>query len=299
MTTKHLKLIKCAGEIVMQFFDKQLRLVLKDLRKSLLWNAFLTFSGLWTVLDASVYLFGLENTNKPALTIIFLILSLGMGLFKSLPKTSIYFTITNSDTRLNIYFGDLFKGNGIKVIPVNEFFDSEIGDHVSENSLHGMLILNQLNGKSANFDKLVQNALKSLQKTPLATIGRHSGKTKKYEIGTTLPIEVGANKFLLVALAHTDIQTKKASADIECLWKALGGLWKQARISANGNKVVVPLLGSGLAGVGLPVQQLLQIIIISIIKETHQKKITSEIDIVLHERLFDEISLRSIMGGKF
>ena len=58
--------------------------------------------------------------------------------------------------------------------------------------------------------------------------------------------------------------------------------------------VSIPLIGSGAAGVGLPNNILIHIIICSILKSTQKQEITKEIRIVLHESLFEEIELRQI-----
>ncbi len=60
---------------------------------------------------------------------------------------------------ISIFVGDLFKEAGMRVIPVNEFFDRCIGKPVSNNSLHGKFILSILDGKSDLFDQRISAAL--------------------------------------------------------------------------------------------------------------------------------------------
>ena len=74
-------------------------------------------------------------------------------------------------------------------------------------------------------------------------------------------------------------------------WQALDGLWNHVRIHANNQTVAVPLLGSGLARVGLPQSQLLYFIISSFVAETKRQKITGHLKIVLHESVYEQINL--------
>ena len=53
-------------------------------------------------------------------------------------KVTINLPLTN--TKLKIQFGDLFKMKGVKTIPANVFFDTDLGKHVSETSIHGLFI---------------------------------------------------------------------------------------------------------------------------------------------------------------
>lgn len=94
-----------------------------------------------------------------------------------------------------------------------------------------------------------------------------------------------------MAIARTDETTSIASSSVAEYWQALEGLWKSVRIHSNNGDVVVPLLGSGLARVGLPQDQLLFFIISSFIAETKRLKVTRHLKIVLHESAFERVDL--------
>ena len=50
--------------------------------------------------------------------------------------------------KLTIKQGDLFVCNGVVLIPVNEYFDTHVGDGViNENSIHGLFINEDIQGK--------------------------------------------------------------------------------------------------------------------------------------------------------
>ena len=110
-------------------------------------------------------------------------------------------------------------------------------------------------------------------------------------------MDVGEKRFLLAALTHTDIKSLKASATVRDVWICLQGVWREARNSSGGEPVKIPLLGSGLSGVGLPPKNLLQIILLSFLEHTKVRKIADRVTLVLPERLKGEIDLITIKRG--
>jgi hypothetical protein len=171
------------------------------------------------------------------------LLAVAYGLKQAWPRKSVELVVPFSDSVVRIEFGDLWKKTGCIAIQVNEFFDSQLGNHVSANSLHGQFIREILRGQSAEFDRLVSLALSA---EPFDQIQRTSGNTKRYRIGTTACVDVGPSRYLLFAFAKTDVTTLKASATVHELWDALAGLWQAITIHSNGDPVSVPLVGAGL-----------------------------------------------------
>ena len=78
------------------------------------------------------------------------------------------------------------------------------------------------------------------------------------------------------------------------LVQALEGLCAKARVVLNGERLIVPLVGSGLSGVGLPANQLLQLILLVLVNETKKNQVASDIEIVIHTDRFDEVDLALI-----
>ena len=58
----------------------------------------------------------------------------GMG--KVWKPSKIDICVANCNSTIEVVFGDLFEQDGIRVIAVNEFFDSELGKPVSDKSVH-------------------------------------------------------------------------------------------------------------------------------------------------------------------
>ncbi len=218
-------------------------------------------------------------------------LSVVVGLVRCWPRNKIQIDIPASDSSFEVRFGDLFEDSNVVVIPVNEFFDGSLGDHVSENSLHGYFIKNFLGGQSTTFNRLTNRALASIESED---VQRSSGRRSRYPIGTVAAVDINEQRFLLAALTRTDLTTLKASATVHELWDCLAGIWAAIRNHSNGNCVKLPLIGSGLSGVGLPAKNLIEIIITSFLFYTKKHKIADKVTLVLTSRLRSEIDLTSI-----
>ncbi len=254
-------------------------------------SAFVAYSVVWTVLESLSFLF---PSLKPEGWLTFSVMaffSTCWGFSRILARQQIQLRIKSIDTTIEVGFGNLFESQGLKVIPVNEFFDSKLGQHVAPLSLHGQLINRHFGGHPASFETLVDEELKD--ETP-EIITRTSGKEKRYPIGTTPVIKVGDERFFLPALCYTNVDNFKASCDVPTFWKALAGLWIAVRNQAGGEAVSVPLIGGGLSGIGLPPSQLLQLILLSIVSASKESHIASPICIVLPHDRFEEIDLNAL-----
>ena len=217
--------------------------------------------------------------------------SIVLGLWKCWPKNHVEFKIPGSDSSIGIEFGDIFEDGSVVVIPVNEYFDGLLGDHVSETSLHGQFIKNVLGGQASTFFDLTSRDLKS---APSEEVHRENGRCAKYQIGTVARADVNGKRFLLAALSRTDVVSLKASATLHELWDCLAGIWNGVRNFSNGNSVKIPLLGSGLSGVGLPPKNLIEIIVTSFLYFTKEQKIADKVTLVLPDRLKREVDLITV-----
>ena len=223
----------------------------------------------------------------------FLILSAFGGLWRSWPKKRIEFPIPLSDSRFEIARGDLFASDAVAVIPVNEYFDGELGDHVSEDSVHGKFISRVLGGQTRSFFDLTSKALAMTEPAEVG-VGRRSGQSTRYEIGTVARLDVSNRRYLLAALTHTDLDSLAGSATVQDLWACLEGIWKAVREHSNGRPAVMPLLGSGQSKIGLPAAHLIEIILISFAYNTKKSKITNKVTLLLQPDRLREVDLRTI-----
>jgi hypothetical protein len=254
-------------------------------------STFLIYSGLWTILESLSFLFSWLRPEGLGAFLPMAGVGLCVSAVRELPPLQTKLRNSSIDAMVTVKFGDLFDSQGYKVVPVNEFFDSQIGDHVSPLSIHGQLIERFFGGQAEPFEVLVDS---SLQGEKFRSFTRANGREKCYPIGTTPKVRIGDEVFFLLALTHTDLLTLKASCDVPTLWEALMGLWRSVRNGAGGAPVAVPLIGGGLASIGLPPSQLLQLILLSITSASKESPIGSPIHIVLSEKYFEEIDLQGL-----
>ncbi len=221
-------------------------------------------------------------------------------IYKAAEPRKITINLRRINTQLNIYFSDIFleKEKSHLVIPVNEFFDTQLGgavgqsgDIVAPNSIHGQFITKIYNSDSVKLGNDLDIALNGVVSN---TIARNSGKTSQYPVGTTAVIGHGTYKSFLFALSHTDLITAKAQSDVPTMWSALEGVWTSVRNCSNNLPVSLPLVGAGLSHVGLDSMNILRLIVMSITKSSQRQKITDQINIIIHENLMNEIVLRKI-----
>lgn len=248
----------------------------------------LAYSAIWTLIESASYFFSEIKLQGIRCYFVLVGVSILIACMRAYQHRSISFKIGHSNTKVTILFGDLFNRKGHIAIPVNEFFDSELGLPVSPKSLHGIVINKFFGGHPLSFDQLVATDLANNAGQDIQRVG---GKSRKYPIGTTASIKTNSHQFLLFALSTTDITTFKASATVPDLVQALQGLCAKARVVLGGEKLIVPLVGSGLSGVGLPANQLLQLILLVLVDETKKNQFAFDIEIVIHDDRFDEVDL--------
>jgi hypothetical protein len=253
---------------------------------------YLAFSALFTLFQAINFFNSkvkFEGLIYPALLIA---LSVVFASWKVWKPSRVCIPIDHTNTTIEVVFGDLFRMTGMKIISVNNFFDSEIGRPVSGKSLHGIFIKRSFGGHSQGLDAQVDVQLANEAYVDVPQ--KVEGKRRSYPIGTTALIDVAGDSYILVALAESDPATCKASSDVTKMWLALHGAWQRARIESGGHDINVALVGSGLAGLGLPTRDLLNLIILSAVTETKAQEITRKIRIVLHRDRFEDLDLRDV-----
>jgi len=254
-------------------------------------HAFVAFSVMWTLIEGlNHFVPEVQIKGVGALAVVVLI-SIGYALKQVWKPSVVEIKISNTDTTIEVRFGDLFALEGIRTIAVNEFFDSKLGKPVSDKSLHGIFINRCFGGHPESFDKQVDEQLRGIEGIE---VNKVEGKTKSFPIGSTALITVNQDRYLAFAFARTNPLTCKAYSDVTMMWEALHMLWQRARIELGGHSLNIPLVGSGLSGLGLPTRDLLNLIILSTITETKAKPITNRIRIVLHRDRFDDLDLRDV-----
>jgi hypothetical protein len=204
---------------------------------------------------------------------------------------SVAFSLPTTDTRIRIRYGDLFEQPTDWLIGVGEFFDSDVGHVVSQNSLHGKLINTTYGGDTALFRALVDNALTGVK--GIRTQRPIAPKTK-YDIGTTAVLARSPHKVFLVAMSYTDPETSKASSDVPTLWNALRGALTSVRNHGNGAPLSLPLIGNGQSSVNIAPQHLLRLIVLALVDYGRRTGLPKEVSIIVPEDCFEALDIREI-----
>jgi hypothetical protein len=272
----------------MNFFDK-IQLAITRNPKRFVISLFFGITTLWALLEPFITVC-FPGINKYWFVVTFLILSLIIAIIRVYPKNSIRIILNNTNTIVNVKFGDLFEEKGNIAIAVNEYFDSEIGKPVSDKSIHGILITKILGGRSELFDKAINETLSDV---PYVENKRALGKSKIYPIGSTASLKYGDKNYLLFALAKTN-DKYEAHTSPGLLFDALEGLFDKARSECNGYELSLPLIGTGLSRSGIPAKYIVELLLISILKATSISEITRTINIVIDDFHFDQIDLNRI-----
>lgn len=205
---------------------------------------------------------------------------------------SVSFNLPTTDTKIEIRYGDLFKQPTDWLIGVGEFFDSELGQVVSKNSLHGKLISNVYNGDSSRFRSLVDAALIGARSTKAPQ--RIISPKLRYEIGTTAIVANGPHKVFLVAMSRTHLDTHKASSDVPTLWVALKSALQSIHTYGNGAPISMPLIGNGQSSVNIEPQHLLRLIVLAIVDHGRRIGLPKQVSIIVPEDCFKMLDIREI-----
>jgi hypothetical protein len=204
---------------------------------------------------------------------------------------SVSFNLPTTNTKIEIRYGDLFKEKTNWLIGAGEYFDSEVGQVVSKNSLHGKLIDNVYNGDAAAFRSLVDAALVGVKSTRTP---RLIAPKLKYEIGTTAVLANGSHKVFLVAMSRTHPETHKASSDVPTLWLALRGALESIHHHGNGASISLPLIGNGQSSVNIEPQHLLRLIVLALVDYGRKFGLPNQISIIVPDDCFKMLDIREI-----
>lgn len=168
----------------------------------------------------------------------------------------------NNRTKLSIFYGDLFKERHIRVIPVNEYFDTHLDDGIiAPNTVHGQFLKRYIT-RIPELRRKIDAQLQHLRQLP-NTRQRNmvAGLPQNpYPLGTTIRIEMDGQYYLLVAVTRFNQVEHVDVADSEYMG-IMQRLFYHIEQLNDGKSVSLPLIGSGQAGFGYTNMQLLNLIV--------------------------------------
>jgi hypothetical protein len=205
-------------------------------------------------------------------------------------------TIKHDNSVIKVVFGDLFSFDGFKAIPVSRYF---FETQVVQTSLQNKIIQLFLSSKEGNegfrvYKQILSNALKG---EGYQEVYRDATKQKEkyYPLGTTALLELNGQDFILFTLTETELKghIPDGNCNVAKMWTALENLWNKARIYSRGNSINIPLIGSGVTGIRLEPNRLLELNLLAIVNSIEEggKITTEEVRIVLHPKYVEDIDL--------
>lgn len=261
--------------------------------KLLIYTRFFKALGVLMLLYELLFLVFEDNitNHKTCMFVVIVLLCLFYALYDLLcPPKEIILEI-NKKTRLYIKKGDIMKENGAIVIPVNEYFDTHLGDNIINiNSIHGQFLSLY---DEEGIKKLRKEIGKQLKEKKALPPNRKRNMVKdlpqdRYPLGTYIRINNKNNLYILVAVTrfneneHVDVATEEFP---EVIRKMLNGIEQLY----DGKPVYLPLIGSGHAGYNLSNMQILN----TIVQAAHNANKLSLIN-GLHLYIYSDKQMKSI-----
>lgn len=197
-------------------------------------------------------------------------------------------------TTISIVTGDLFKQDGLKAIPFNEYFDTQVDDEViSKASLNGIFIKNILSGEVEQLDSHILSYKFREENILEKNTTRIAGKNQKYQIGTVCLYE----DYLLTAFSKFNDKNQAYLTMPEYL-EFLIKFWDEINVVYAQRSVSVPIFGSGITRIkehkNITDEELLKIMLWTFRISETRFKYPAKLNIVIHKDKIDKINLFEI-----
>lgn len=243
-------------------------------------GGFFTFSEILNQAFNSQWGYEIIHHNTIALIIIILILAL-VSNWKSLSHDCF---LANEDSKISLIVGDIFKSHSAVVIPTNSTFDTLMdGDFISLQSVQGQFQNKYFKNNLIELNSKIEQGLRNVEYKNICD-GRRTN-TKRYPIGTTCKISIGANHFYLLAIADINESGKPENTSFQNLTTALETLWQTLNRSGHNENLSIPLIGTGRAGIKAASRdKVIQEIVFSFIASAKEMKVTEKLNIFIHPK---------------
>lgn len=214
--------------------------------------------------------------------LVLLAISLICSIIKNWPKLQRKFTIKNRDINITIVVGDIFKQDGAKVIPTNTTFDTCKDDEfISICSIQGQFQEKYFKNNLGTLDSMIKESLRESKISEILNDGRKT-KVERYECGTVSKITCMNERYYLLALADVN-KNGTPQAKYENILIALQGLWDFLAENRHIENLVVPIIGTGRAGIAEATRmKVIKDTILSFVAISSQVKITNNLILCIH-----------------
>lgn len=234
-------------------------------------------------------------------TYICLVIAIGWGIYKIFPRKSISITFhKNEDRIIKVKEGDIWSvKNGIVVIPVNNYFDTQDDDIIiAKSSLHGQFI-EEYKKKYPNKD--LENEIRnSIQHDRIVASDNYSNRKNLkdnlheqcYPLGTIVRLKEGDVQYYLVVATEFN-ENNHVISEPEKFSTMLLTMIKNINEWNSGVPVYLPIIGAGQSGLPLSKQEILTEIL-SCFNLAEKYVATGGTTIVIYKGDMKEISLNKL-----
>lgn len=192
------------------------------------------------------------------------------------------YSIDETDSKVSLSFGNILRKKGVIIIPVNQEFDTFVGDGiVSPRSLHGKFINKFFKNDLKALDALIDTELQKQQISFTPRPNKTKGKQKSYPLGTCVKIEKKNKIFILAALTTFDDSCHAEPINKFHRNEFLSKIWAWIRSNEEPNEIHFPLIGSGNSRMKGTTQEKYRAIVDSGIAEISQAKTFQIFDVTL------------------
>lgn len=251
--------------------------------------AYLAFVAIWAPTEPALAGLGVE-LNAWGLAGMCL-LALAIAGWRVRRHRRVKIEVPDSTATITVCGGDLLAFPNHILVPVSEYFDSEIGSRVSRESIHGKCISQLFNGDEEVFRTKVDTALANEKGT------KEKNRGTRYPVGTVARVEHRDRILFLVALTRIDKKTDKAKASLDELYTAWSSAWRAIREHGNRRPVAVPVMGTGLSNVGLGLEDGIRLALLVLNGVSHGGRVADEVTIMVRQDLTRRVDLAGLAGS--
>lgn len=163
--------------------------------------------------------------------------------------------------QITVKEGNLFDQKGVIVIPVNDYFDTHIGDGIIDpGSVHGQFIKTLFSDRVKELDDKISESLRSQGIQGLEVPPRYNGKNMKYSLGDCADVMDGGNRYVCVVTTEFDADSI-ARLTRDKLSIVVSRLFDHLELVAGKAVVSMPVIGAGNARLNRDAERIMHYLI--------------------------------------
>lgn len=197
--------------------------------------------------------------------------------------------------QLTVKKGDIFDQKNFIVIPVDERFNTHVGDGVvTQKSIHGQFINKYFKDRTKELDEKINESIikQKISGVDVPCTNQYV-KSKKYELGTCVDIPDGGNRYIFVVTTEYDENNVKR-LNRKDLSKVIEGLFNYLEPISINWEVNMPIIGAGNARLNLSPERILFYLIDYFDFSMSERKLLGGVNIIVKKEVLKEINLNRI-----